>query len=308
MILTRPRLALLALICLVALAGCGGSGSGGSTAGGSTASESFAGGAQDGVARDSGAKALPVAQAAKPGVEVQQQAIIRTGTISIRTADPQQARDRVDLLLTRLHGSVDGEQTVYDKSGRIRDSHLVLRVPVDSFGTAMSDLERLGTVVHSSSTGQDVTTEVIDVEQRLRTLRISLHDLNAFQRRAATIDQLLRFENAITQRRGEYQSLKAQRDHLANQTSMSTINLDVAVPPAQAAATGHHHRAGFVTGLRHGWAALTGTLQVALTALGAALPFALVLGLAGLPLWWLRRGGLSREDAEEVTDPPGQTS
>ncbi|MFZ2016300.1 MAG: DUF4349 domain-containing protein [Nocardioides sp.] len=303
MILTRPRLAALGVTCLVVLTGCGGGGSG-SAAGGSSASESFAGGGRDaaGTAGNTAAKALPVAQAAKPAVEVQQQAIIRTGTISVRTADPQQARDRVDLLLSRLRGSVDDERTVYDKSGRIRDSHLVLRVPVDSFGTAMSDLEQLGTVLHSSSTGQDVTTEVIDVEQRLRTLRISLHDLNAFQRRAATIDQLLRFENAITQRRGEYQSLKAQRDHLANQTSMSTINLDIAVPPTQAATTGHHHRAGFVTGLRHGWAALTGTLQVALTALGAALPFALLIGLVGLPLWWwLRRRGLSRENAGEIT-------
>ena len=101
----------------------------------------------------------------------------------------------------------------------------MLRVPVATFGDAMDALEQLGTVVHSSSSGKDVTTEVIDVQQRLRTLRISLHDLNSFQRQAATIDQLLRFENAITQRRGEYQSLKAQRDHLVNQTSMSTINL-----------------------------------------------------------------------------------
>ena len=113
----------------------------------------------------------------------------------------------------------------------------MLRVPVASFATAMDDLESLGTVVHSSSSGKDVTTEVIDVQQRLRTLRISLHDLNSFQRQAATIDQLLRFENAITQRRGEYQSLKAQRDHLVNETSMSTIDLDVSVPPP-APATG----------------------------------------------------------------------
>ena len=133
-------------------------------------------------------------------------------------------------------------------------------------------------MVHSSSSGKDVTTEVIDVQQRLRTLRISLHDLNSFQRQAANIDQLLRFESAITQRRGEYQSLKAQRNHLVNETSMSTISLDISVPPpAHAAPAGPIDHAGFVTGLRHGWSALTGTVVVALTALGAVLPFAVVL-------------------------------
>ena len=224
---------------------------------------------------------------------VEQKAVIRNGDIALHTVDPQRARDRVDELLNRLQGSVDDEQTVYDKQGLIRESRLVLRVPVTSFATAMDDLEQLGTVVHSSSTGKDVTTQVIDVQQRLRTLRISLRDLNSFQRQATTIDQLLRFENAITQRRGEYQSLKAQRDHLVNQTSMSTINLDVSVPPAHVVAPGPLHHAGFLTGLRHGWTALSGTVVVTLTALGAVLPFALVLALVGLPLWWWARRSLA---------------
>ena len=130
----------------------------------------------------------------------------------------------------------------------------MLRVPVTTFSTAMKDLEHLGTVVHSSSSATDVATQVIDVQQRLNTLRISLHDLNAFQRRATTIDQLLRFENAITQRRGQYQSLKAQRDHLVNQTSMSTINLDISVPPrTRRLPVLSTTMAGFLTGLRLGW-------------------------------------------------------
>lgn len=287
---TRSRLALLGALCLLALTGCGGgSGSGATAAAGSSQADSFAAG------NVAGSRTASDGAAAKPAVDVQQQAVIRNGDIAIRTPDPQRARDRVDRLLAALHGSLDDEQTVYDKSGRIRDSHLVLRVPVASFGVAMDDLEGLGTVVHSSTTGKDVTTQVIDVQQRLRTLRISLRDLNAFQRRAATIDQLLRFENAITQRRGEYQSLKAQRDHLADQTSMSTIDLDLSVPPAHVVAPPSEARAGFGTGLRHGWTALTSTTQVALTALGAVLPFALVAAVIGLPLWWwTRRGSRTR--------------
>lgn len=295
MILTRPRLAVLGTVCLVALTGCGGGGSNTAAASGSEAGGLRVPAAAGPAADRADAQSFSRAQVAKPGVDVQQQAIIRNGNLSIRTSDPQQARDGVDHLLVRLHGSLDDERTVYDKLGRIRDSHLVLRVPVDSFGTAMDDLEKLGTVVHSSSTGKDVTTEVIDVQQRLRTLRISLRDLNAFQRKAATIDQLLRFENAITERRGQYQSLKAQRDHLADQTSMSTIDLDVSVPPAHVTTVAHPSQAGFVTGLRHGWTALTDTVRVALTALGAVLPFAVLLALVGLPLWWwTRRGGRNR--------------
>jgi hypothetical protein len=288
--LTRPRLAALAgVLGLVVLTGC----NAGSSGSASAAADNAAGGSLgDRSAADPKAAAAQAYQAggsAGQGAVVEQEAVIKKGDISLHTPDPQEVRDRVDQLLTRLHGSLDDEQTVYDTSGRIKESQLVLRVPVATFGGAMDTLEHLGTVVHSSSSGTDVTTQVIDVQQRLRTLRISLRDLNSFQQHAATIDQLLRFENAITQRRAQYQSLKAQRDHLVNQTSMSTIALDVSVPPAHTAPAEHGHHAGFLTGLRHGWTALTDTVLVGLTALGAVLPFALVLAALGLPVWWWTR-------------------
>jgi hypothetical protein len=287
--LTRPGLAFAGVLALVALTGCSGGGGASTANGGSVAADAAAAAPAGKALGDSGNDAGRAYQADGASVHVQQKAVIKNGNVSIRTPDPQQARDRVDDLLKRLHGTLDAEQTVYDKDGHIHDSQLVLRVPVASFTRAMNDVEGLGTVVHSSSTGKDVTTEVIDVQQRLRTLRISLHDLNSFQRQASDIGQLLRFENAITQRRGEYQSLKAQRNHLLSQTSMSTINLDISVPVTHPAAVESGHHAGFVTGLRHGWSALTGTVVVGLTALGAALPFAVVLAAVGLPLWWWSR-------------------
>jgi len=288
MTLTRPRLALVGVVGLLALSGCsGGAPSGTGASGDAAAADS--GGASAAAPRAATGLQDSVGKAVDASDVVDQQ-VIRTGDIVLHTPDPQHARSQVDALLTRLHGSLDDEQTVYDKAGVIRDSQLVLRVPVASFTGAMDALEQLGTVVHSSSSGQDVTTQVIDVQQRLRTLRISLRDFNSFQRQATTIDQLLRFENAITQRRGANQSLKAQRDHLVDQTTMSTIHLDISVPPAHhPAPPGALDHAGFLTGLQHGWTALTGTVVVVLTAVGALLPFALVLTLVGLPLWWWGR-------------------
>jgi hypothetical protein len=306
MTLTRPGLAFVGVLTLVALTGCGSSGAASeSSAGGNAADHAAAAPSAGRAGVANTGNGGDVAQAADTGPKLEQKAIIRNGDIAIRTMDPQQARDSVDGLLTRLDGSVDGDQTVYDKQGHIHDAQLVLRVPVASFTTAMDDLARLGTVVHSSSTGRDVTTQVIDVQQRLKTLRISLHDLNAFQAKASNIGQLLRFENAITQRRGEYQSLKAQRNHLVNETSMSTINLDISVPPMHAAVTTHHRHAGFVTGLRHGWSALTRSVVVALTGVGAALPFAVLLAVIGLPLlWWTRRGRHLPSAATPADSPP----
>ena len=80
---------------------------------------------------------------------------------------------------------------------------------------------------------------------------------------------------------------KAPKAPKANETI--TITLDVAVPPTKVVPATHHRHAGFLTGLRHGWTALTDTVVVGLTALGAVLPFAVLLAAVGLPLWWWAR-------------------
>ena len=292
MTLTRPCLALVGVVSLVALTGCsGGGGNASSTAAADTAgSSSLAAHAPASEPRAAaGFKADASSASVDASTVVEQKAVIKNGTVVLHTADPQRARDRVDLLLTRLQGSIDDEQTVYDKRGLIRESRLALRVPVASFTVAMDDLESLGTVVHSSSTGQDVTTAghrraAAAADPADQPARPQLVPAQGHQHRPAAP---LR-ERDLTQRRGQYQSLKAQRDHLVNQTSMSTIDVDLSVPPTKAAVT-HPRHAGFVTGLRHGWSAFTGTVLVVLTVLGAVLPFAVVLALVGLPLgwWWL---------------------
>jgi hypothetical protein len=88
---------------------------------------------------------------------------------------------------------------------------------------------------------------------------------------------------------------------------MSTISLDISVPAAHATTTtsGPLDHAGFMTGLSHGWAALSGTVVVTLTAVGALLPFAVALALVGLPLWWVARRvwrGRPTPAAEAPTD------
>ncbi|MFL5958111.1 MAG: DUF4349 domain-containing protein, partial [Solirubrobacterales bacterium] len=138
-----PRLAFAGVIALVTLTGCGGGGASGASAGGSAA-DSVAASAP----RQAGPpKARILEKAVGAAATVEQKAIIKNGDVSIRTADPQRARDRLDALLNHVRGSIDAEQTVYDAHGQIQDSHLVLRVPVDSFAAAMDGVEQLGTVV-----------------------------------------------------------------------------------------------------------------------------------------------------------------
>ena len=231
--------------------------------------------------------------------------VIMTGEVAVTSNDLDEARMQLDEVLDALGGTIDSEQTQNDDDGTIKRSSLVIRVPVDTFRAAMTALQGLGTMKHSDSASKDVTTQVIDVDERVETLENSLDRLQDYQRDAQDIDDLIRFEQQITQREAELQSLTSQQDYLADQTSMSTIRLYLSTPKEYVAPSGALDDAGFVSGLAGGWNALKDTVVVVLTVVGAVLPFLVAFALLGVPLWLLvRRAHQARTADPAEPDAP----
>ena len=130
-----------------------------------------------------------------------------------------------------------------------------------------------------------MTTQVIDIDERVQTLQTSLDNLQRYQRSAKDVKDLLDYEEKITARQSELQSLKAQQAYLSDQTSMSTITLNLSLPDKYVPPPDALEDAGFLSGLEAGWNALGDFVVVGLTVLGALLPF-LVAGLVlGVPTW-----------------------
>jgi len=180
----------------------------------------------------------------------------------------------------------------------------VLRVPVEKFKAAKSALMKMGKLQTSDEASKDVTTQVIDVEERVQTLQNSLDDLQRFQRSAKDVKDLLDFEEKITQRQSELQSLKAQQAYLTDQTSMSTITVHLSTPEKFVPPPDALEGAGFLAGLKAGWHALVDVFVVSLTVFGAVLPFLVVALLVGVPAWLGIRALVRRRKATPSAEVP----
>jgi len=239
---------------------------------------------------------------------VQTRAVIKTGEIATTSKDLEKVRQEVDRLLFGFGGQLAGEQTSHDDTGKIERSTLILRVPVAKFDAAMDALEKLGRMKSSDSTSKDVTTEVIDVDERVETTQDSLDRLQGFLRTSQNIDDLIRFEREITTREAQLQSLTAQQAYLNEQTSMSTITLYLSTSKAYIEPPGALDDAGFLAGLESGWNALTVFAVATLTVVGAVLPSAVALALLGFPTLLLVRSLARRRatfaDNPATTEPP----
>jgi hypothetical protein len=293
------------LIATLALAGCSGGGSGGASDSAGTASEpmSAAGrNAADGVAAPDGAGAEFSAPNTRPGPDkarpgVQTAAIISTGTVSLVSPDVAKARFELEKVLDTYGGKISDEKTSSDEDGVIRLSRLVVRVPSADFEDAMTDIGKLGDLVESTRKSEDVTTQVIDTEVRVRAQEKSLERIEALLAQARNLRDIIAIESQLTRRQADLDSLKSQQAWLQDQTSLSTIDVYLErKEPAPAVPKKKDHHNAFIGGLISGWNGLS-TLGAGLaTIFGAALPFIVVLALVGLPLWPVVRRFRPRHD------------
>jgi len=245
---------------------------------------------RDGMAttEDGGTDTVPA-----PRVAVQTRAVISTGRVTVEAEDLVAVRDELNRMLGKYGGYVADEETVNDEKGRTEYSTLTLRVPSERFDDAMGEFDELGKVTDTKRKTDDVTTEVIDVDARIRTQEVSLQRLRGFLSEAASVDAMIRLESEIARREAELASLRAQQRYLDDQTSLSTIVLTLHgpdSPPPPKEEKDPLEDAGFLTGLQNGWNALLDILLVVATVIGAVIPFAVIVAVFGLPAYlWLRR-------------------
>jgi hypothetical protein len=191
-------------------------------------------------------------------------------------------------VVDEYQGTIAENDTETDKKGSPVRSRMVVRVPTADFDHAITELEKVATLVSSKRTSEDVTTQVLDMDARVEAQRRSIDRIQVLFDHATSIKDVVNIESQLSQRQADLESLEAQQRYLADQTSMSTITLSVErTPKAEAQTKPDRDEAGFVSGLSGGWDALKTFLVGAATVAGALLPWlvlALVLAVPGWPL------------------------
>jgi len=219
-----------------------------------------------------------------------EQHVISNGTVSLVSDDVAKARRDVQRIVDAQQGSIAQENTETDDEGVATYSRLVIRVPSSSFAVTMLSLEEAAELRQSQVSSEDVTTQVIDTDVRVRAQEGSLRRVEQLLARANSLKDIIWIESQLTRRQSELDSLKSQQAWLSDQTSASTITIDIerkAEKKAEKKDDGDD--AGFLTGLKGGMNALGEFTSAMATIVGALLPFAIVLALFGFPVWLLVR-------------------
>ena len=179
---------------------------------------------------------------------------------------------------------------------------LVVRVPEQLFDAALKRLSKLGEVQSVSTSSEDVTSQYVDLQARLRHFRAVERRLIGFLDETTTINQMLAIQDRIDQVQLTIEELTAQLKSLRETTSYATLSVFLSEKDATPAAVHASNTFGgtFWNSMRllgHG-ARVTGLVLTALA------PFLVVFAGIGLVVWFVvRRGRRSRRQASAPTLP-----
>jgi hypothetical protein len=209
--------------------------------------------------------------------------VITTGSVDVTVKDPRDVAERFTTWVESKSGRVDGRTESKDDEGRASAS-LTVRVPSDQMSEALAELATYGDIGTVDVQNQDVTAQGQDLDARIRALEISIDRLEKILADASSSAQVVRAENALTERQEQLESLQAQRKALSDQVSLSALHVEL----VQKGSASSVSPGGFQGGLIKGWDALVDTVNGIVSLAGVLVPW-LAVALVVWVLWRVAR-------------------
>jgi len=232
--------------------------------------------------------------------------IIYNATVEVVVKDVEQSRGEVTRIVDEAKGYI-AKSDITGQVGTKRTATWTLKVPVEKFGPVVAALAALGQVTKNSSDSQDVTEEYVDLQARIKNLKVEEETLNKFLKDFANnVDSFLKTREQIAKVRGEIERAEGRLKYLATMSALSSITFTAREEqayspevPAAAPTFGDSVEGTFSTS----WKALQDVGKAAVlfvVALAPWLPLILVAALVGRFAWRRLNRWMERAEADRL--------
>lgn len=234
---------LLALLCVVSLAGCGGASDGvasinstkGYATGGVSADhamteEMYYGdmemAEQDGLLQNSG-----TVPSQAPTVSVTERKLIKTVGLEVETKEYDSFMLQIDQHISLYGGYIESSDSNngsrYSSKVSSRYARMTIRIPQAKLNEFLGDVTGICNVVRRNDSVNDVTLNYVDTESRRDALKVEQDRLLELLGQASTLEEILILEDRLTDVRYELQSSERQLRSMDDKVTYSTVNLMV---------------------------------------------------------------------------------
>ncbi|MDR2101845.1 MAG: DUF4349 domain-containing protein [Treponema sp.] len=244
-----------------------------------------------------------------PSSDGPERKLVRRAELHLRVPDPEAAEGPL-LAAMEKYGAYASSVRIYENS-----RSYTIRMPRDSYGDLLGELNGMGRVLYRTESADDVTLQYYDLEGRLNTSRELLKTFQSYLGQAKNIDEIMTVEQRIAELEDEIDRTGTQFRSLANLVDYATIDLELTGPAAaspSAPTLGER-----LAGLFQSFGDAASMVLVGITALVvygvpalllAALLFLILFGRIGLvkKLWRLAAGKKEKAPSPEPAAGTGE--
>ena len=212
--------------------------------------------------------------------------MIRSANVTVEVENFDEAYGKLNTFILGIgfiqETNINTEKVYVDnKQKLVKRGSIVLRVDSSKFDKVLNSIKGIGDVYNWNINGQDVTDKFIDIESRLRLLKLEEGRLEEYLKKLTDLDQIFKTESRLTEITQEIESLTGNLKKMSDLVELSTITINMnekipgKVEQVKPATYGQRLLANLMDSLK-GVLNFCGELVIILV---AALPVLILLGL-----------------------------
>ncbi len=157
--------------------------------------------------------------------------IIKTGYVYMEALDYEKTLEEIKGLIEQFGAytsySESSGGSIYERGYNSRYARFTIKVPAQMFEGMFEALHTAGHVLNSNEGKQDVTSQFVDIEARLKTLEVQEERLLSILEKTENLEDVIELEYALQDTRYEIERYTTNLRNLQDLVSFSTIELTV---------------------------------------------------------------------------------
>jgi len=170
------------------------------------------------------------ASAPNPSQVLANRKIIRNADMNVETLSFDAFLDELSGALSGFGGYIESSSIGnrgYRNGQQLRYAHYTIRVSADRLDEFLNAVSGLGNVTSVNTSLRDVTTNYVDSEKHLESLRVEQQALLEILAKAETVEDIITVQDRLTQVRYEIESYEAILRTYDDQIALSTVSLNI---------------------------------------------------------------------------------
>ncbi|MBO4460700.1 MAG: DUF4349 domain-containing protein [Clostridiales bacterium] len=179
-------------------------------------------------ARDAGADVNSDSGAVAGADTLTERKLIRTCTITAQTEKFDEVVANFKAKVNELGGYFENSNVNgTGKNNQFRTGTYVVRVPQDKLDALIESVNGAVTVTSTSENSVDRTLQYVDMESKVKSLKVEQQTLMDLLAKADSLDSIIVLQNRLSEIRYQIESYETQLKTIDNQVTYATLNLTI---------------------------------------------------------------------------------